>query len=117
LRAVSAATQFLQHRHRVIPPPSYEGAAPSYGAEGEGLTDDFEDHDLKSVPANELIRRTIKSQEEDPRMPAILEDDAWSTWLGEGDATPATAKAVLRTMEGLNRQTAPQPKKPRPRKP
>jgi hypothetical protein len=33
------------------------------------------------VPANELIRRTIKSQEDDPRMPAILEDDAWSTWL------------------------------------
>jgi len=25
---------------------------------------------------------TIKSQEDDPRMPAILEDDAWSTWLG-----------------------------------
>jgi len=29
-----------------------------------------------TVLANELIRRTIKSQEEDPRMPAILEDDA-----------------------------------------
>jgi|HubBroStandDraft_3_1064219.scaffolds.fasta_scaffold51879_3 hypothetical protein len=26
----------------------------------------------------------------------------WSTWLGEGDATPATAKAVLKTMEGVN---------------
>jgi putative SOS response-associated peptidase YedK len=52
---------------------------------------------MATVPANELIRRTIKSQEDDPRMPAILEDDAWSTWLGEGDATPATAKAVLRT--------------------
>ena len=70
-----------------------------------------------TVPANELIRRTIKSQEEDPRMPAILEDDAWSTWLGEGDVTPAMAKAVLRTMEGVNWQTAPEPKKPRPRKP
>ena len=42
-------------------------------------------------------------------MPAILEDDAWSTWLGEGDATPATAKAVLRTMEGVNWQAAPEP--------
>jgi putative SOS response-associated peptidase YedK len=52
---------------------------------------------MATVPANELIRRTIKSQEDDPRMPAILEDEAWSTWLGEGDATPATAKAVLRT--------------------
>jgi putative SOS response-associated peptidase YedK len=72
---------------------------------------------LATVPANELIRRTIKSQEDDPRMPAILEDDAWSTWLGEGDATPATAKAVLRTMEGVNWQAAPEPKKPRPRKP
>jgi putative SOS response-associated peptidase YedK len=70
-----------------------------------------------TVPANELIRRTVKSQEGDPRMPAILEDDAWSTWLGEGDATPATAKAVLRTMEGVNWQTAPEPKRPRPRKP
>jgi putative SOS response-associated peptidase YedK len=52
---------------------------------------------MATVPANELIRRTIQTQEDDPRMPAILEDDAWSTWLGEGDATPATAKAVLRT--------------------
>jgi len=72
---------------------------------------------MATVPANELMRRTIKSQEYDPRMPAILEDDAWSTWLGEGDATPATAKAVLRTMEGVNWQAAPEPKKPRPRKP
>ena len=69
-----------------------------------------------TVPANELIRRTIKSQEDDTRMPAILEDDAWSTWLGEGDATPAMAKAVLKTMEGVNWQTAPEPKKPRPSK-
>jgi putative SOS response-associated peptidase YedK len=70
-----------------------------------------------TVPANELIRRTIKSQEDDPRMPAILEDDAWSTWLGEDDVAPAMAKAVLRTMEGVNWQTAPEPKKPKPRKP
>src|SRR6267378_7869232 len=41
---------------------------------------------------------------------------AWSTWSGEGDATPATAKAVLRTMEGANWQAAPEPKKPRSRK-
>jgi putative SOS response-associated peptidase YedK len=46
-------------------------------------------------------------------MPAILEDDAWSTWLGEGDAAPAAAKAVLRTMEGVNWQAAPEAKKPR----
>jgi len=42
---------------------------------------------------------------------------AWSTWLGEDDATPAAAKAVLRTMEGVNWQAAPEPKKPRLRKP
>jgi putative SOS response-associated peptidase YedK len=71
---------------------------------------------MATVPANELIRRTIKSQEDDPRMPAILDDDAWSTWLGEDDATPAAAKAMLRTMEGVNWQAAPEPKKPRSRK-
>lgn len=70
---------------------------------------------MVTVPANELIRRTIKPLEDDPRMPAILEDDAWSTWLGESDASPA-AKAVLKTMEGVNWQAAPEPKKPRPRK-
>jgi len=46
----------------------------------------------------------------------ILDDDAWSRWLGEDDATPAAAKAVLKTMEGVNWQAAPEPKKPRPRK-
>ena len=50
-------------------------------------------------------------------MPAILEDDAWSTWLGEGEATPAMAKAVLKTMEGVNWQAAPEPKEPRPASP
>ncbi|MCF8533625.1 MAG: SOS response-associated peptidase [Reyranella sp.] len=72
---------------------------------------------MVTVPANELIRRTIKSREDEPRMPAILEDDAWSTWLGEVEATPAAAKAVLKTMEGVNWQSALEPKKPRPRKP
>jgi putative SOS response-associated peptidase YedK len=63
---------------------------------------------MVTVPANELIRRTIKSQEDDPRMPAILEDDAWSAWLGEDNVTPAAAKAVLKTMEGVNWQAAPE---------
>ena len=70
---------------------------------------------MATVPANELIRRTVKSLETDPRMPAILEDDAWATWLGE-DTTPDAAKVLLRTMEGVNWQAAPEPKKPRPRK-
>ena len=69
-----------------------------------------------TVPANDLIRRSIKSLEADPRMPAILEDDAWQAWLGEDHATPASAKAVLKTMEGVNWQAAPEPKNPRPRK-
>jgi putative SOS response-associated peptidase YedK len=71
---------------------------------------------MATVPANELIRRSIKLQEDDPRMPAILEDHAWSTWLGEDDATFAAAKALLKTMEGVNWQAAPEPKKPKPRK-
>ena len=50
---------------------------------------------MVTVPANELIRRTVKSLETDPRMPAILEDDAWSTWLGEDSPTPSAAKATL----------------------
>lgn len=73
---------------------------------------------MVTVPANELIHRMVKAREDDPRMPAILEDDDWPTWLGEGDANPTYAKAVLRTMEGVNWQAAPEPKKPRsPRKP
>lgn len=73
---------------------------------------------MATVPANELIRRTIKAQEDDPRMPAILADDAaWSTWLGEDGAAPAAAKALLKTMEGVNWQSALEPKKPRARKP
>jgi hypothetical protein len=72
---------------------------------------------MATVPANELIRRTIKSQEDDPRMPAILADEsAWPAWLGEDGATPASAKALLKTMEGVNWQSAVEPKKPRPRK-
>lgn len=57
---------------------------------------------MATVPANELIRRTLKSQEDDPRMPEILDDDALSTWLGEDNATPEAAKALLKTMEGVN---------------
>lgn len=68
---------------------------------------------MVTVPANGLVRRTIKSQEDDPRMPAILEDDAWPTWLGENGAGPEAAKAVLATMEGVNWHVAPEPKKPR----
>ncbi len=71
---------------------------------------------MATVPANDLIRRSIKSEEDDPRMPAILEDDAWATWLDEAPATPDAARAILKTMEGVRWETAPEPKKSRPRK-
>lgn len=50
-------------------------------------------------------------------MPATLGDDAWSIWLGEDEATPAAAKAVLKTMEGVNWQAAPEPERSKPRRP
>jgi putative SOS response-associated peptidase YedK len=72
---------------------------------------------MVTVPANELIRREIMPREDDPRMPAILEDfSVWKTWLGEDGAEPAAAKALLKTMEGVNWTTAPEPKKPRVKK-
>ena len=61
------------------------------------------------------LRAYIKAQEDDPRMPAILEDgEAWEAWLGERSAETGDVKAVLKTMEGVNWTTAPEPKKPKP---
>lgn len=72
---------------------------------------------MVTVPANELIRRTIKDEEDDPRMPAILADDydVWATWLGETGNDPVAAKALLKTVEGVTWQTFPEPKPPRKR--
>jgi len=70
---------------------------------------------MVTVPASALVR-TIMANQEDPRMPAILEDADWTTWLGENDATPEQAKVVLRTMEGVNWKIAPEAKKPKPAK-
>lgn len=72
-----------------------------------------------TVPANELIRRTIKSGEGNPRMPAILEDfQVWATWLGGTGDDPVAAKALLKTMEGVTWAAEPEPKKLRaPRRP
>ncbi len=64
-----------------------------------------------TVPANILLRETILEHDLDPRMPAILEDADWATWLGENDDTPEQAKTVLRTMEGVNWKIAPETKK------
>ena len=66
---------------------------------------------MVTVPANKLLRDSILKNDPDPRMPAILEDADRATWLGENDATPEQAKAVLRTMEGVNWQIAPEPKR------
>jgi putative SOS response-associated peptidase YedK len=51
------------------------------------------------------------------RMPAILEDAGWATWLGETPASPADVKATLRTMEGVNWKMAKElkPEKPKER--
>jgi putative SOS response-associated peptidase YedK len=66
---------------------------------------------MVTVPANKLLRDSILKHDPDPRMPAILEDADWATWLGENDATPEQARTVLRTMEGVNWQIAPEPRK------
>ena len=69
-----------------------------------------------TAPANDLIRLTIKPGEDAPRMPAILEDEDWPVWLGEEDPTLANAKAVLKTMEGVNWTAPPEAKGARRRK-
>ena len=71
---------------------------------------------MVKVPASELIRAKIAYNQDDPRMPAILEDADWNTWLGQNDATPEQAKAVLRTMEGVKWKVEPE-KKAKPQKP
>lgn len=69
---------------------------------------------MATVPASELVRRSIKPLEDEPRMPAILESfDVWATWLGENGSTAAAAKGLLKTMEGVNWTAAPEPRKPR----
>jgi putative SOS response-associated peptidase YedK len=57
---------------------------------------------MVTVPPSKLVAQITD------RMPAILEDVDWSTWLGEGGASAAEAKAVLRTMEGVNWTMAPE---------
>lgn len=46
-----------------------------------------------TTPANALISRITD------RMPAILPREAWPTWLGETEASPAEVKALLQTFE------------------
>lgn len=73
---------------------------------------------MATVPANELIRRTIKAEEEDPRMPAILDDgyQTWATWLGEAGAPDDETKALLKTVEGVTWEAFPEPPRVRPKR-
>jgi putative SOS response-associated peptidase YedK len=48
---------------------------------------------MVTVPPNELIGRITD------RMPAILRQEDWAVWLGETEASPAEAKALLRTFD------------------
>lgn len=62
---------------------------------------------MVTVPASRLISPITD------RMPAILEDADWPTWLGENPASPDAIKAVLNTMEGVNWKMETEPKKPK----
>jgi putative SOS response-associated peptidase YedK len=64
---------------------------------------------MVTVPASNLIRPITD------RMPAILDEADWATWLGETDASPAEVKAVLRTVEGVNWKMEREPAQPKPR--
>jgi putative SOS response-associated peptidase YedK len=68
---------------------------------------------MVTVPASAMIRRTIMANQEDPRMPAILEGEDWARWLGEVPATLDEVKAVLKTVEGVTWKIAPEPKAPK----
>jgi putative SOS response-associated peptidase YedK len=65
---------------------------------------------MVTVPASEMIRRTIMANQDDPRMPAILADEDWEKWLGEMPATLDEVKAALKTVEGVTWKMAPEPK-------
>jgi len=48
-------------------------------------------------------------------MPAVLAAEDWATWLGETDANPDQAKAVLKTVEGINWRMSPEQRAQKPR--
>lgn len=68
---------------------------------------------MVTVPASEMIRKTIMANQDDPRMPAILADEDWAKWLGEEPATMDDLKATLKTAEGVTWKVAPEPKAPK----
>ena len=67
---------------------------------------------MVTVPPNKLIARITD------RMPAVIQPNDWSKWLGEEPATPEDLKALLQTVEGdwdMAVQAKPQkpPKRPK----
>ena len=68
---------------------------------------------MVTVPASEMIRKTIMANQDDPRMPAILEDGDWAKWLGQEAASINEVKATLKTVEGVTWKMAPEPKAPK----
>lgn len=52
---------------------------------------------MVTVPANSLISALPTD-----RMPALLTEDDWTTWLGETGCSASAAKACLRTVEGAS---------------
>ena len=71
---------------------------------------------MVTVRANKLLTDTILKSDPDPRMPAILADQDWATWLGENDPPLDQVKSVLKTMEGENWTIAPEVNPPKPEK-
>ncbi len=70
---------------------------------------------MVTVPANKLISSITD------RMPAMLQPEDWSKWLGEEPATAAELKAMLKIFEGewdmapeLRQPPPPKPKAPSP---
>ena len=66
---------------------------------------------MVTVPASELISPITD------RMPAILEPEDWTVWLGERPMPLDDVKATLKTMEDVNWKMAPEPKPAKPTKP
>lgn len=67
-----------------------------------------------TVPANALISKITD------RMPAILRQEDWPTWLGETDAALAEVKALLKTFDDegawdLSEQASAKSSKPKPK--
>ncbi len=70
---------------------------------------------MATVPASERISKMIMGNQDDPRMPAILEPDDWELWLGETRAPLEEVKATLKTMDGVSWKMEPERKAEYPR--